>query len=704
MCGFGVILRVTPAGETHEPIPESWLDAIDERIAWRGPDGSGRYRDRVTRADGSTAEVAMVHRRLSIIDHDGGVQPMVGEQGRLRADGTHEGRVAVVFNGCIYNHRELRKELEAKGHTFESDHSDTEVLIHGWREWGERLDEHLDGMYAASIWDARTTTLEFLRDRFGEKPFYVELPGEGTWIATSAFDSGLGARKSEPWRDSLTTWVAFGFGREQPTPSKAVEFRDDESMSEWFDIHNEQSEVSTSLLERLRFAASLVLALPLIFVLLTLWPLIAFMDDRLPSLRAGRAPRADSLDKTLEEAVASRLEADVPIGCFLSGGIDSSLIVHYASKHLDRVTTLTVRMPDDAYDESTHAERVADHLGTDHVSIECDPSTVADDLLRMIRLLGLPFGDSSLLPTYWLCRGAREYVKVALSGDGGDEMFYGYDRYRIADLLYGTNRFLLFLFPTRMLSRRDPKSSSDKLARLLNAASGRGYPDLVSIFQDCDSRSLFGHISGLYELEKAFPNTRGARAWDIEYYLPGDLLRKVDTASMACGLEVRCPFLASPVWNAVEHLPTRVAMLGRNPKALLRSIASRHLPDDIVNRPKQGFAIPIGRWFREDFGGLGTMLMELVGDPARARDGRPFGVVHDVLEFNNAYITRMIDEHWEAGGMRAPSGSVKATPRDHSQRLYMLLVLAIWSRECLGSRDRDDHEHEEHRREGERAE
>lgn len=698
MCGFGVILRVTPAGETHEPIPESLLDAMDERIAWRGPDGSARYRDRVTRADGSTAEVAMVHRRLSIIDHDGGAQPMV-------RDG-----IAVVFNGCIYNHRELRADLESRGHVFESDHSDTEVLIHGWREWGEKLDDHLDGMYSAAIWDANRAAVHALRDTFGRKPLWLSFPiDHGVALMSASFFGLYESRFIDLNTDASTAWLAFGWGNRSPMFSYEQDITSGSVSTHLARVENERRR--SKFIRALRALAELLIDVGMlaVAVLVAIFAPLLFFGDVLRELssrlRHGR-PGDRTIDRVLEQAATSRLEADVPIGCFISGGIDSSLIAHYASQHLDRLTTLTVRMPDDAYDESGYAERVAEHLGTEHVTIECDPSTVADDLVHLVRLLGLPFGDSSLLPTYWLCRGASEHVKVALSGDGGDELFYGYDRYRVVGSLLQRFGLLVRAAPLFGIDRSDPKSRGDKSARLKAAASGLGYPDLVAIFQQRDLKKLLRRTPTTYaEARGTLMSTRDARNWDIANYLPNDLLRKTDTASMACGIEVRCPFLARDVWKSVEHLSPSSALRGGQTKAILRRIASRHLPDDIVNRPKQGFAIPIGRWFREDFGGLGTMLMQLVGDPTRARDGRPFGAVHDVLEFNNTYITRMIDEHWEAGGARAPSGSVKVRPRDHSQRLYMLLVLAIWSRECLGSdsRHRHDGEQDENARERERA-
>jgi asparagine synthase (glutamine-hydrolysing) len=625
MCGIGGILRVTKPGEAYEPIPESWLDALDAGIAWRGPDGAGRFRDRVTKPDGTIVEVALVHRRLSIIDHEGGAQPMVSERG---PEG--EGLVAVVFNGCIYNHRESREELEELGHRFASDHSDTEVLVHTWRQRDDLIVGFLEGMFAAVIWDRNAAELIWLRDRFGEKPLYsarLDRPGSVTVAFASA--PGQLAPQAPPRLNAsgLVEWLRFGFG-DPATPLEGVESDPPTPIPRW------RSRGAEALRRRL----------------------------------TGRARAENEIDEALRRSVGQRLDADVPIGCFLSGGVDSSLVSLHAARARPGITTLCVRMPDAAIDESVHAERVARIIGSDHHTIDVAPNP-AGDLVRIIETLGLPFGDSSILPTYWLCKAARAHVKVALAGDGGDELFWGYERYAAAAWLGVTSRLALRPSLVRLLTRRSEPSRREKWRRLSEAARGDGYLDLVSIFPRRELRRLVGRRAARRFGEGSDGRPRGARSardWDMSNYLPGDLMRKVDTASMLCGLEVRCPMLDSTVVELANRCPKPALRNPSNRKTLLRDLARRHFPADLIDRPKQGFAIPVGEWFRSDFGGMRTLLMDLVGSHAEAN--RPaFGRVHDVLDIDMRYVDRMIRDHTDQR-------------RDHSQRLFMLCSLAIWAR------------------------
>jgi asparagine synthase (glutamine-hydrolysing) len=687
MCGIAGILRVTPPGseggkagaspwEDVEGIPESWLDMLDAAIAHRGPDGAGRFRDSAVRADGAKVEVALVHRRLSIIDIEGGAQPMVSERGKPLVGGAgqvgHEGLVAVVFNGCIYNHRELRAELEKAGRVFVTDHSDTEVLIHGWREWareptkanngyGESPNEYLEGMFAAAIWDRERGRLALIRDEFGEKPLYqrfLDKHGSFAFASVAGVLSELPAEEPETIeRFAMVDWAAMGW-HERTVPQRSVWLIDenadgwglDEDLSSWFrgGVPATQPVWLTMLLCGIGLVPFLVLG--------TLWRLLG-----LP-LRGTRLSRSrgwcDELEGLLSKSVSDRLDADVPVGCFLSGGIDSSLIAHYAKRSRPEITTLCMRMPDPRYDESRHAELVARHLGTRHFTLDVQPSA-AEDVIRLIGQLGLPFGDSSLLPTYWLCKAAKEHVKVALSGDGGDELFMGYQRHAAARWLLAL-RAVAWAWPTSGYDERDPTSRDAKMARMIRAARGRGYTDLVAIFPSEIRRRVFRSPGASCDVPRFFLRY-AARWFDNQDYLPGDLLRKTDTASMAAGLEVRCPFLDSKVeWHAGTTF-IGALMLGNKPKALLRELAARHLPAEIVNRPKQGFAIPIGEWFRTDFGGLRALLMDVLGSR------EPFGVAGDVLGVDMSAVRGMVDEHM--------SGK-----RDHGQRLYALMVLGVWAR------------------------
>lgn len=660
-------------------IPESWLDILDESIRHRGPDGEGRFRDRAVRPDGTVVDVAMVHRRLAIIDPACGHQPMVWSASRglwpheevnrragvmSKGDpavgsppiahaagtpdaGSSEAQVAVVFNGCIYNHRELRRELQAAGHRFETDHSDTEVLVHGWRAWGPGVCDRLDGMYAFAIWDRAAGTLALARDRMGEKPLYItDKMGP---IAALAFASTAPAlarlttttRGTTPAIDRglLARWIAFGFGG--GTPSRDTT-----------EVHP-----GAQLIYRATAPPT-----PRSEVRFHNWP---------NGADAAREPLTPArVDHLLAEAVASRLDADVPIGCFLSGGLDSPLIAALAQRSLAaegrRLRTFTVRMPDPRYDESAAAALAASHLGVDHVTLDTD-ARPGDELPGLVAQMGLPFGDSSLLPTYWVSREARRHVKVALSGDGGDELFCGYERH-IADRWLRRYRPLLARVPLALVRDGGPRSRRSKARRLIRAAREGGYPELVTIFQRAELRELMPGVEPL----AASSNPRPEGYWfDRGSYLSEDLLRKTDAASMTVALEARCPMLSAALIKACFEAPEWELMPRGQRKGLLRQVARRYLPAEIVDRPKQGFAIPIGEWFRSDYGGMRTLLLDYL------HSAEPWGPPSLGIDLNMKFVKRMLDEHLGTG----PSGLVR---RDHSQRLYMLLVLSIWAK-WLGS-------------------
>jgi asparagine synthase (glutamine-hydrolysing) len=689
MCGIAGILRIHDPKERTPPphlesIPEAWLDTLDESIKHRGPDGAGRFRDRATRSDGITVDVALVHRRLSILDHAGGHQPMVHDGERLRPDLTYQPGetpilaheveptkplVAVVLNGCIYNHGELRKELEAKGHVFETDHSDTEVLVHGAVRWTRDIAAGLDSMHAFAIWSRADTTVRLSRDRAGQKPLYMSV---GLEVATACFGSaapGLARinalvdtdavriRKPDFFGSDIEIWVRDGRAPETPL--------------EWI------SEIVPGSEEILSpgkddYSVRVVNLLGGQFE---------------PPMRDAPAT-AEDMRRLIERSVASHLDADVPLGVFLSGGIDSGLIAAIAKLNRPDIKTFTVRMPDAHLDESEAAAATARYLGTDHHTLDCDPHP-ADDTVHLIHQLGLPFGDSSLLPTYWVSRAAREHVKVALAGDGGDELFGGYKRHAIAISRIDWSR-LARLVPGSALGRRMPSTAGEYLCRLSDAARGRGYPDLSAIFATPDLQHLIGvsferrlspEIRSL--LAKAMqraPVSRGdPLLFDFNHYLPGDLLRKTDTASMSVALEVRAPFLARELVEAALRTPLSVLMPSGERKGLLKQVARRYLPEHIINRPKQGFAIPIGEWFRTDYGSMRTLLYDHI------ESAEPFpGLAEAGVNINMDFVRRMLREHDAAGekSLNPWHG------RDHSQRLYMLLVLSIWAKWLEGLRNK----------------
>lgn len=642
MCGIAGILRVhQPRAALPPPqqaIPDAWLDILDEGIRHRGPDGQGRFRDRVVRRDGAVVDVALVHRRLAIIDPDTGHQPMIDDRGPGHPDRPRSGRVVAVFNGCIYNHRDLRRQLQSAEHEFRTDHSDTEVIIHGWRQWGPRLPEHLHGMYALAIWDALDAGLFLARDPFGEKPLYVvgEPRGSiGTICAFASSPAPLLALPDEVFPGGsrglvrprrIWDWIRKGYGS---SPYRAIRLLAPE----------QQSRLGEDLA---RLHQYLHRSAP-------------------PGADPASWPPPLDPDRTLDllrQAVERRLEADVPLGCFLSGGVDSSLVAALARSAVGRLRTFTVRMPDPRYDESAHAERVAGAISAEHATLDCR-ARPAEDLEALIRTLGLPFGDSSLLPASWVSRAAREHVKVALCGDGGDELFCGYDRYVAAQWLQRWHA------PARLLPSADtlgghPKSLRSRLGRLGDAARARNQHELNAIF----SLEDMARLTGRPEPPRLRPDRWGAarlRLWDLRDYLPNDLLRKTDAASMAFALEVRSPFLDHDLARAALATPIETLMPQGQRKGLLRAVARRLLPPDVADRPKMGFAIPVGEWFRTDFGGMKQLLVD------HLHSAEPFGPPRLGLDLRLSFVRRLIDEHMTGR-------------RDHSQRLYMLLVLSIWSR------------------------
>lgn len=721
MCGIAGILRIHPPGQPPPPpleaIPEHWLDILDDSIKHRGPDGKGRFRDRATRPDGHIVDVALVHRRLSILDHAGGHQPMVsvtkgaGILTQRRATGptwllyespddaalhvwnnavaglergVPGGRppglstaapspasdsndlVAVAFNGCIYNHRTLRHELQAQGHTFTTNHSDTEVLVHGWRQWGPQLFDRTEGMYAVATWSHATAALWLSRDQFGEKPLDVATSPDGSIFAFCSTEAGL----TRLWFQakvltqpidtidaaSLRGWIQYGWNQSSPLVASS-------------------SKHYPGVCERLggpRDGA---------------WRANTVAGQVLQP--GNRQLTVESVDSSLRAAVQSRLDADVPLGTFLSGGIDSALITCFARETRPDLTAYTVRMPEASFDESAAAAHTAASLGVRHEILDCSLAP-ASDLTSTIQQLGLPFGDSSMLPMLWVSRAARSAVRVALSGDGGDELFMGYDRHRafsILKRLHSAPRAALnaaAILATRAANR--PRTT--RADRLLNAVRYDGYKELVAVFPTEHTWDLglrprgssgfsFDSIKhwGMTMLGSA-DHIKQARRFDLCFYLPEDLLRKSDTASMACALEVRSPFLDSALARQAIDADICSLMPNGERKGLLKQVARKYLPAEIVDRPKQGFAIPIGDWFRSDFGGLRQLLHDHLLAP------EPFGP--DALGINAMinmdYVRQMLKEHDDAGTRSLWPWK----GRDHSQRLYMLLVLSIWAK-WLGS-------------------
>ena len=628
MCGLAGMLRF----DDQRPAPER-LRRMLAHLRHRGPDGEGVSEH---------GPCALVHARLSIIDLLSGQQPMhlppvelpVGQSGARVAS---HGPLHLVFNGEIYNHRELRAKLERHGHRFKSDHSDTEVLLFGFRQWGTMLPKHLHGMWAFAIWDEADQRLFLCRDRTGKKPLYLRRTPSELSFASLVATLIVGAEPGfSPGQSpaAMRNYLRFGY----PFAQSMVEGIEELRPAHWMTVHRDGTTVSERYWQP---------------------PPISRHSTALGAVEA--------LREVLSDAVADRLEADVPLACFLSGGIDSSVVAAIAQRRLaargERLQTFSVAMPDLDYDESPHAQAVADHIGAQHTVLQTHPGDAIGDLRRLMAVTGEPTADSSLLPTFWLCRAARQHVKVALSGDGGDELFGGYDRYRALRLL-SRWRGLMASVPEGLLADANPRSTRTRLRRLVQAARAgltpaQQYAQMIHLFTTEQLRELMPDTadeanSGVPDWPEDISGTdrvHAAMRWDLEHYLPYEVLRKVDRASMAVALEVRCPLLDTQVCDLAGHLPTSVLMPGGRPKGLLRALATELVPLTIVNRPKRGFAVPIGGWFR-------TMLRDALADHL-------FDGSLPAMGLSEAPVRQMFDEH------------VKSSA-DHTHRLFALLQLSLW--------------------------
>lgn len=618
MCGItGVLIT----GDEH--VNQDALRAMTDSLEHRGPDADGFFWGR---------KVAFGHRRLSIIDMEGGVQPMLSDD---------EG-VVLTFNGEIYNFRFLKRELEALGYRFRTN-SDTEVLLTSYLAWGADCVSRLRGMFAFAIWDNRKGELFIARDRLGIKPvYYCSLP-DGTFLFASELKAILtypGVQRSLRL-DALEDYLALGY---VPDPKSILQGIDKLSPGCTLTVSAGSGRKTVN-----RY-----------------WQV-----DAVTRPLAEEDP--SELTERLEEAVKLRMIADVPLGAFLSGGIDSSTVVGLMSRNSDKpVETCSVGSDVPDFDESGHAQLVADHFGTHHrlrlISVH-DSSLIE----TMPDIYDEPFGDMSALPTYRVCALARETVKVALSGDGGDELFGGYRRYRFHMMEEGLRSALplglrkaVFGPLARLYPKMDrapqylrAKSTFEALAR----TSAEAYFQSVSKMPDRDRLRLHSdkmrrRLAGYHphdRFKELAAEVEGAHALsvvqyiDMHTYLPGDILTKVDRASMAHSLEVRVPILDHKFVEWGMRLNPESRIVDGEGKAVMKQAVRGLIPDEIIDRPKKGFNIPAGHWMREE---LAPMLRDLAKSE----------VLLDTGLFDRGNLSAMVEEHLSA-------------QRDHHAALWTVLML-----------------------------
>jgi asparagine synthase (glutamine-hydrolysing) len=635
MCG--VAGYVSPGG-----VDEGVLRAMTATLRHRGPDSEGYYFS-------PGHQAGLGHRRLSIIDLAGGQQPMANE----------DGTVWVAFNGEIYNFADLRRELEGKGHRFATN-SDTEAIVHGYEEWGDECVRRFNGMFAFALWDERRRRLLCARDRMGKKPLYYAAGPTGL-----VFGSELKALLRHPQVSrqldlgSVAQYLVYEY---VPAPHSIL--RDVRKLPP---AHSLAYDAATGRLTVSPY-----------------WDLTFRPDDR-----RGEADYAEELRQRLKEAVRRRLVSDVPLGVFLSGGIDSSAIVALMAELVParQIKTFTVTFIAESFDESDYARAVADLFGTDHHEQVFHLSQMLEVLPEVAAWLDEPFGDASLLPTYLLSRFTRQHVTVALGGDGGDELFAGYptfvaSRYaalyqrvprpvswsveRLAGLLpVSTNNFS-FDFKVRQFLKGIPYPEPVRTQVWLGSFSP---PELDEVLSDEVRAELkeFDPYEVLRPLSNGFteapdPAANGSRLNELIYrycrsYLADDILFKVDRASMAASLEARAPFLDREFVEFVNNLPPNLKLRGKTTKYLLKRALEPKLPYEVLYRAKKGFGVPVAQWLRGEARGLAE---EVLTGPALRQAGL----------FRPETVDRLLSEH--VTGLK-----------NNRKPLWTLLMFALWHRNLV---------------------
>ena len=565
MCGILGMASSTNA------VSRDWLEQGLRVLRHRGPDDQGVW-------IAPDARVGFAHTRLSIVDlSTAGHQPMVDSSGKL----------VITFNGEIYNHVLLRRELEKSGAVFKSQ-SDTEVLLEAYKHWGKSCLDYLNGMYAFAIHDTVTGKVFCARDRAGEKPFFYTC-AKGQFQFASEVKVILLYDGVRPLinKEALDTFLYMGYMPGESCLLKGV--------SKLLPGHALEYDSTTDQLSTWQYWAPEI-------------------DNTLGT--SSNSPNAEALDsrleQLLEEAIAKQLDADVPVGILLSGGVDSSLITALASRHHENVSTFTIRFPGaEKYDETAHARLIANHFKTNHVELEAEAATY-ELLPTLARQFDEPIIDSSLLPTYLVSNLVRSHCKVALGGDGGDELFGGYIHYsRLLRLArdfswapYEARRLFsnaaLFLMPVGFMGKN--------LLTGMGTNFKNSLPMLANLF-DKQSRSRLLPGFGLGHYAEAYYNQRipkvadllgRATLMDFSNYLPGDILAKVDRASMLNSLEIRAPFLDKDVMEmSFQCIPASLKASANDRKIILKKIAGRVLPAGFDLKRKQGFSIPLAQWLEE---------------------------------------------------------------------------------------------------------
>lgn len=629
MCGIAGILT-----EHAGVAGNAQISAMIGALAHRGPDDYGLWSDEIC---------TLGHRRLAIIDlSEAGRQPL------SNADGT----IWITFNGEIYNFQALRRELEGYGSKFKTG-TDTEVIIHAYEKWDIDCLHRLRGQFAFGLWDQTKRRLFLVRDRVGKKPLvYTRHKGEFLFASEIQGLLVVPGLPREIDFEAIDEYLSWGY---VPAPRTGFSGIKKLPPGHWLTLEQKSDGGWIENIE-------------------SYWKL-----EYGPKLAVDQQEAVEGVRERLTEAVRLRMISDVPLGAFLSGGIDSSIVVGLMVQLSDRpVKTFSIGFKNALWDETAHAKRIAEKWGTDHHQFDVEPHAL-EVLPKLVRHYGEPFADSSAVPTFYVSQLTRSEVTVALNGDGGDESFAGYERYlgnRLAERIRGVPftelaaRGLSWLLP----DSPNPKSPLRRAHRFLSVATDampERYGNWIGYFnREAKSRlyakefrsnlngsdpeswmaDLFAGASGLDPVDASM-------AVDVASYLPYDLLVKVDIASMANSLEARSPFLDHEVMEYAARLPVSMKLRGRESKFVLRSAFGDLLPQENVARRKMGFGVPVGDWFRGE-------LKELLKDALLSKQGVSRGY------FDSNTVASMVNEHL-AGGV------------DHSARLWNLLMLELWHREFV---------------------
>jgi asparagine synthase (glutamine-hydrolysing) len=628
MCG--IVGTVRRDGEAVEP---ALLERMCAALEHRGPDARGIHVE---------GPVGLGIQRLRVVDLEGGDQPIYNE----------DRTIAVVLNGEIYNFRQLRRRLEAAGHRFRSD-GDTEAIVHLYEEEGVDCVRSLDGMFAFALWDGPRQRLMIARDRVGKKPLFYSLRGNGLSFASELRallqDEEIPREADE---QALDCYLAYGY---VPAPLSA--FRAVRKLPPATTMVYEGGAVALARYWQLDYARKHE---------------VADASELHEPLRA-----------TLRRAVAKRLVSDVPLGAFLSGGIDSSAVVAAMAQEAGGpVKTFSIGFDSKRFDELEHAREVSQLFGTEHEELRVTPDAVAI-APQIARHYGEPFADSSAVPSFYLAEMTRRHVTVALNGDGGDESFAGYSRYAANALAARLERIpaplrrLASAAAARLPADGEEQSARNRMRRLGGSLGLDGpgrYERYVSLFDPAQRAQLYSDEQRAALGDSRIAAEAIAEPWreasgadrldvllevDVRTYLPGDLLTKVDIATMAHSLEARSPFLDPELMQFAAAIPAPMKLRGMEKKRVLRDALRAWLPDPILDRPKQGFSVPMAAWLRGD---LREYSRELLLDRASFAQER----------FRPGAVASLLAEH--------------AAGRDHSQRIWALLMLELWQAEVVAPR------------------